>query len=49
MKEINYKEWFYNLTPTERNKLSLKYRGTYAYGIFKYEVFEEIYNYEKTQ
>ena len=40
------KEWFYNLTPRERDNLSLKYRGTYAYGIFKDEVFIEIYSKE---
>jgi len=44
--EIKEKEWFYNLTPTERNRLYLKYRGTYVYGIFKDEVFIEIYNLE---
>ena len=41
------KEWFYSLNPTERYRLSLKYRGTYAYGIFKNETFVEIYNAEK--
>lgn len=40
------KEWFYSLSPGERNRLSLKYRGTYAYGIFKDEAFIEIYNKE---
>lgn len=40
------KEWFYSLDGNSRNILSLKYRNTYAYGIFKDEVFVEIYNKE---
>lgn len=43
---MNSKEWFYSLDPSERNRLSLKYRNTYGYGTFKDYVFEEIYQNE---
>jgi hypothetical protein len=47
MSEKDAKEWFYNLSPLERNKLSLKHRNTYGYGTFKDYVFLEIYKKEK--
>jgi len=36
------KEWFYSLDWGERNRLSLKHRNTYAYGVFSDQTFEEI-------
>ena len=47
MSEQDAKIWFYSLEPSERNKLSLKYRNTYGYGTFKDYVFLEIYNKEQ--
>lgn len=45
--EEKAKQWFYNLSSSERNRLSLKYRNTYGYGTFKDYVFLEIYKKEK--
>jgi hypothetical protein len=49
MLEQNAKTWFYSLEPSERNRLSLKYRNTYGYGTFKDYVFLEIYNQEQSK
>jgi hypothetical protein len=47
MSEQDAKKWFYNLSPSERSKLSLKYRNTFGYGTFKDYVFLEIYTQEQ--
>ena len=47
MSEQDAKNWFYNLSPSERDKLSLKYRNTFGYGTFKDYVFLEIYTQEQ--
>jgi hypothetical protein len=47
MSEQEAKYWFYSLSPSDRNKLSIKYRNTYGYGTFKDYVFLEIYKKEK--
>ncbi len=44
--ESKERQWFFNLDPSERNRLSMKYRGTYAYRILKEEAFVEMYNNE---
>jgi hypothetical protein len=47
MSEQDAKNWFYNLSSSERSKLSLKYRNTFGYGTFKDYVFLEIYTQEQ--